>query len=236
MSTKLQIIAGSVSLTALLAYTLVHTGGLLATYVNPWHVGYIAAFGIELAVVSLSLRIGDLKRSGQDFRFFMFVLVSVVIVSALANISQGFAVAHKAEMTLANISQLDAIQAIIGLTATGLISLIVLALSEIIGVDVNAVVKQMEREQRKNEQKKTEIDTAKTQIETVQAMAVEQARDIKADRVKAILNAYRDNPEAKPVDVYRPLDIPRPTFYAYLNELIEDGVISKNGNGVRVIE
>ena len=118
---------------------------------------------------------------------------------------------------------------------TGLISLIVLALSEIIGVDVNAVVRETER-QRKNEQKKTEIDTAKTQIETVQAMAVEQARDIKADRVKAILSAYRDNPEAKPVDVYRPLDIPRPTFYAYLNELIEDGVISKNGNGVRVIE
>lgn len=235
MSTKLQIIAGSVSLTALLAYTLVHTGGLLATYVAPWQVGYIAAFGIELAVVSLSLRIGDLKRSGQDFRFFMFVLVSVVVVSALANISQGFAVAHKAEMTLANISQLDAIQAIIGLTATGLISLIVLALSEIIGVDVNAVVRETER-QRKNEQKRAEIDSPKTQIQTVREMAVEQARDTKSDRIQAILNTYRDNPDAKPVEVYRRLDIPRPTFYAYLNELVEDGIISKNGNGVKVIQ
>jgi len=235
MNTKLQIIAGSVALVALLAYTLVHTGGLLATYVNPWWIGFVAAFGIELAVVSLSLRIGDLKRSGQDFRFFMFVLVSVVIVSALANISQGFTVAHKAEMTLANISQLDAIQAIIGLTATGLISLIVLALSEIIGTDVQQIVFESEK-QRRNEQKKAKIDTNQTQIETARETAVELSRDIKAERIQAIIDTYRDNPEAKPVEVYRRLDIPRPTFYLYLNELVEDGIIQKNGNGVKVIQ
>lgn len=224
MSTKLQIIAGSVSLTALLAYTLVHTGGLLATYVAPWQVGYIAAFGIELAVVSLSLRIGDLKRSGQDFRFFMFVLVSVVVVSALANISQGFAVAHKAEMTLANISQLDAIQAIIGLTATGLISLIVLALSEIIGVDVNAVVKQMEREQRKIVQIEQKPDTKTEQMTLARVRNAEQRRT-------ELLKILKEEPNTTYTSIAERLDIARTTLYADMELLEKQGLISRNGRG-----
>ncbi|MBK7178356.1 MAG: hypothetical protein IPH82_14420 [Chloroflexi bacterium] len=49
---------------------LVHTGGLLARYVDPPAIGYVAAFGIEAAVVSLSLRIGELRRSKQSTGFF----------------------------------------------------------------------------------------------------------------------------------------------------------------------
>lgn len=224
MNTKLQIIAGAVSLTALLVYTLVHTGGLLATYVNPWWIGFVAAGGIELAVVSLSLRIGDLKRSGQGFRFFMFVLVSVVIVSALANISQGFAVAHKAEMTLANISQLDAIQAIIGLTATGLISLIVLALSEIIGVDVNAVVKQMEREQRKVEQIERKPNTPTEKMTLVRIKNAEQRRT-------ELLKILKDEPDTTYTSIAKRLNIARTTLYADMDILEKQGLISKNGRG-----
>lgn len=224
MNTKLQIIAGAVSLTALLVYTLVHTGGLLATYVAPWQVGYIAAFGIELAVVSLSLRIGDLKRTGQDFRFFMFVLVSVVIVSALANISQGFTVAHKAEMTLQNIRQLDAIQAIIGLTATGLISLIVLALSEIIGVDVNAVVRQMEREQRIVERIERKPNTPTEQMTLVRIKNAEQRRT-------KLLKILNDEPDTTYTSIAERLNIARTTLYADMDILEKQGLISKNGRG-----
>lgn len=35
MNNKIQIIAGAVSLAALLTYTLIHTGGLLARYIAP---------------------------------------------------------------------------------------------------------------------------------------------------------------------------------------------------------
>ena len=54
---------------------------------------------------------------------------------------------------LHNVKQLDIVQAVIGLSATGLISLIVLALSEIVGTDVNLTVKIVQKE-RKAEQKK----------------------------------------------------------------------------------
>ena len=139
---NIQLIAGAIALACLLSYTLVHTGGLLAHYIKPAFVGYVAAFGIEASIVGLSLRIGDLKRSKQSTTFFIFVLVAVVIVSAIANIAEGFYTQQEQFLTLATIRQLDPIQAVIGLTATGLISLIVLAMSEIIGTDLTAVAKQ----------------------------------------------------------------------------------------------
>ena len=140
-----QVVIGGLSLLALLSYTLVHTGGLLSSYVQPGIVGYLAAFGIELSIVGLSLRIGDLRKSGQDVRFFVGVLVAVVSVSAMANVAEGFRVSEGVKLTLATVTRLDIIQAAIGLSATGLISLIVFALAEIVGTDVNTVVKQAEK-------------------------------------------------------------------------------------------
>lgn len=69
MKDKTQIIVAAVSLFALLTYTLVHTGGLLARYIHPPVIGYVAALGIELSIVSLSLRIGDMRRARQSDRF-----------------------------------------------------------------------------------------------------------------------------------------------------------------------
>lgn len=152
MKDKIQIIAAAVSLAALLAYTLVHTGGLLARYIAPAFVGYIAAFGIELSIVSLSLRIGDMRKARQSDRFFTAVLVSVVAVSAVANVAEGFATLHGQPLTVATAGQLDPVQATIGILATGVISLIVVALSEITGNDVSAAIRRAEREARKAEQ------------------------------------------------------------------------------------
>ena len=152
MKDKIQIIAAAVSLAALLAYTLVHTGGLLARYIAPAFVGYIAAFGIELSIVSLSLRIGDMRKARQSDRFFTAVLVSVVAVSAVANVAEGFATLHGQPLTVATAGQLDPVQATIGILATGVISLIVVALSEITGNDVSAAIRKAEREARKAEQ------------------------------------------------------------------------------------
>lgn len=148
MKAKMQLVIGIVSLVALLAYTLAHTGALLAQYVSYGLIGYVAAFGIELSIVSLSLRIGELRKTRQSAGFFYFVLVSVVIVSAVANVAEGFHVAYKERLTLSSVGKLDFLQAAIGVTATGLISLIVLALSEIFGTDVSHTVKAMERQNR----------------------------------------------------------------------------------------
>lgn len=73
-------------------------------------------------------------------------------MSAVANIAEGFQALHGQPLTTSTISQLDPLQAIIGLLATGLISLIVLALSEIAGTDVSTAIRKAEREAKRAEQ------------------------------------------------------------------------------------
>lgn len=190
MKAKAQLTVGIISLVALLAYTLVHTGGLLARYIEPGLIGYIAAFGIEASVVSLSLRIGELRKSKQSTKFFVFVLVSVVIVSAIANIAEGFEAAQGVTLTLETVKQLDVVQATIGLTATGLISLIVLALSEIVGTDVTQTIKVVEKERReatKNDDKWSSVNDNLSSIDKAQ-----QARLSKIDeRRQMVLSLLR---------------------------------------------
>jgi len=133
----------AVALVLVLVYNFVHTGGLLASYVEPWWIGYVAALGIELAVVGLSLQIGYRRRINDTTGFFYFVLISVVIVSALANMSQGHLQRYTTELTWANLTSIDVIQGIVGIAATALLSLIVMAMAEIVG-------QFMEREQDTN--------------------------------------------------------------------------------------
>ena len=148
---SVQAIFGAVSLAALLVYTWTHTGALMARYVQPAVIGYICAAGVELAVVSLSLRIGDLRRSGQSARLFVAVLVAVLVVSALANVAEGYATLYGSLLTLAAIGRLDLLQAVIGVSATGLISVVVFALADIIGSDVRRAASKAERAERHSE-------------------------------------------------------------------------------------
>jgi len=173
VSATVQVVFGVVSLLALLMYTWTHTGALMARYVQPAVVGYICAFGVELAVVSLSLRIGDLRRSGQSARLFMAVLVAVLVVSALANVAEGYATLYGTILTLDAIGRLDALQAVIGVSATGLISVVVFALADIIGSDVRRAAVRAERAERQAEQTERQIE----QVERPAVQSSVQAND-----------------------------------------------------------
>lgn len=132
----LMIVIGIISIIGLFSYTWIHSGNLLARYIDPPFIGFLAAAGIELSIIGLSMRIGELKKSGLNYRYFAFTLIAVVVVSAAANIAEGFYVRYNEALTVANIGRLDLIEAVILLGATGLISLVTLALSELIGQDV----------------------------------------------------------------------------------------------------
>lgn len=180
MKYKIQIFSASISLLALLSYTFVHTGGLLARYIKPEIVGYIAAIGIELSIVSLSLRIGDMRKLKQPNGFFLFVLIAVVAVSAVANVAEGFYVSMGTQLTSETFGQLDTIQATIGLMATAIISLIVFALSEIAGNDVSAIIKKAEREQKKlGNQTQVAPNSYRIATESVTETAVAQPKQPK---------------------------------------------------------
>jgi len=236
MKAKIQIVAGAVSLACLLLYTWVHTGGLLAGYVQPAVVGYVAAAGVELAVVSISLRIADLKKSQTSTRFFMFVLVSVVAVSALANVAEGFKTAQGEHMTLSTVQRLDILQAFIGLSATGLVSLIVLALSEIVGQDVNVAVNLAERERQRSvkaEQRKVsttvEFDGSLTPFEQARAELNGQRERTKSEVLDILVDILGDEPDIGVSELAQRVNKSRTTIYGYLAELEQSGRIHRNG-------
>ena len=133
---SVQLTLGLASLVTLLAYTFWHTGGLLARYIAPGALGYVAALGIELAIVSMSLRIGELGWRAPDAAPYKVTLILTLIVSALANVAEGHATKYGAELTRGALPALDPIQAIIGVSATALLSIVVYLLADIIGGDV----------------------------------------------------------------------------------------------------
>ena len=175
MNRNRKIIIGLVSLIGVLAYNWTHTGGLLASYVRPAFVGYIAATGIELAVVGLSLRIADLRRNASGARFQVATLAAVVVVSALANIAEGYAVKFGESLTSANIGRLDIVQAIVSLSATGLLSLVTFAIAEIVGGDIEQPDKQPLADDLQTEQP-TETDAASTPLVSDMVYSTPQSR------------------------------------------------------------
>jgi len=216
MNKSLQITFGVIALVGLLVYTFVHTGGLLSRYVNPPFIGYVCALGIELSVVSLSLRIGDLRRSGQSAGFFWSVLLAVVVVSAFANTAEGYSAAYSRLLTLSSIGDLDIVQAVIWLSATGLISVIVLVLSEIIGTDVKQAVKLAEQGRRKEER---EAETPETPVVTLVSTTVNQ----RSERVRTLLAILDAEPDITPTQLATRLHTSRTTVYKDLDRLRRNG-------------
>ncbi len=237
MNQKIQIATGTIALFSLLAYTFAHTGELLSIYVRPLAIGYVAALGIELAVVSLSLRIGDLRRANQRVGFFLFVLVSVVGVSALANIASGFAVSEGARLTVQNVARLDVLQAIIGLSSTGLISLIVLALSEIIGTDVQAAVRRAERAGARlaipEQSERTEPASVPT-ANALQTVNAERAASKQA-ALNALVSYLIEHPNASLSEAGTAIGKGKSTVSGYIDELTAAGRLNKNGHGYQVL-
>ena len=239
MKAKVRIVTGLLSLAGLLSYTWTHTGGLLAGYVRPELVGYLCAGGIELSIVGLSLRIGELRQSNVKPKFLVSTLIAVVVVSALANISEGFAVKFGEPLTLTNIGQLDIVQAVVSIAATGLISLVTRALSEIVGADVNAAT----QASRLSSQPSTlavstsptgvsspvQLDIQLDRLEHPQTVKGEQDVHTKVKAMDTLLDYLKLHPDAGVSELAKALGRSRTTVYCYLNELNTAGKMHRNG-------
>jgi DNA-binding transcriptional regulator YiaG len=162
---KLELIVGSLALFGLLAYTFVHTGALLARWVRPEWVGYAAAFGVELSIVWMSIRIGANRKAGKQTGWLVFVLSVTLFISAVANVAEGFEAFVGEPLTMTNLGRIDWIQGVVGVFATAFICLVVFALSEVIGTDVDQAIKRAKRDERKSEPSESMSVVVETQAE-----------------------------------------------------------------------
>jgi hypothetical protein len=140
-----QTLSAGLSLGGMLIYNFKHTGDLLALYVSPPAIGYVGAAAVELAVVSLSLRIAQKRRAGNSTAWQWAVLGAVATISSLANVAVGFYARYGVHISVATVTTVDILQAIIGICATGVMSLVTLAITEVIGVEAEAAERKAER-------------------------------------------------------------------------------------------
>lgn len=206
-----QVALGLLSLFALLLYTFWHTGGLLSHYISPGWMGRVAAFGVEVAIVSMSLRIGELGWTAPNAKPYKWTLGLTLAVSAFANLAEGHATKYGTELTVNAVPNIDVIQGVIGVAATALLSIVVYLLADIIGGDVQRAEQQAEQPEQQAEQ---------------QLATPEQA--LNGD---ALVTWLVSNPAASYQDIAKYLGVSRSTAYNRVDRLIEQGVISKNGHG-----
>lgn len=234
-----QIVIGLLALAGVLLYNWTHTGGLLAGYVRPDFIGYIAAAGIELAIVGLSLRIADLRKQNVNARFFVFTLAAVVIVSALANIAEGYAVKFGEPLTLANVGRLDIVQAVVSLAATGLLSLVTFALAEIVGGDVTQAARVSSKPGRGPVTSVNPLTPAVSTTEEITPfpLPIDRARAVKVDSdaaakaqaIDALIGHLLTKPDASVTELAKLIGKSRQTVYNYLDELEAAGRLHRNG-------
>lgn len=117
----------------LLVYTFVHTGAVLSRYINPSELGYVAALGIEGLVLVLSWRRTFKQGSTRSIDITLGI---VLLISAIANLYEGYAVKNGKELLISDLPTLDIIQSIVGVLVTAVIPLLVFMAGEVIGKGV----------------------------------------------------------------------------------------------------
>lgn len=130
-------IIGIAAMIALLQYNWAHTASMFQNYIADQISAKYAAFGVELAVIWFSWRLGQLK--SLEKRVFISIpgitLICVMLVSMVANWSEGFKVKHEIALTSQTIQLVDWMDIVFGILATVMVSAIVFALSEVLSGD-----------------------------------------------------------------------------------------------------
>lgn len=114
----------------LLSYTFIHTGAVLARYIHPWQLGYVAALGIEGLIAVLSWRRAFKAEAAKTVSITLGI---VLVISAVANLYEGYAVKEGRELTLSGLGDLDVIQAGVGILVTAVIPFLVFMAGEVMG-------------------------------------------------------------------------------------------------------
>lgn len=235
---QLVTILSLLALVAVLSYTFAHTGALLARYIKPELLGYVAAAGVELTVIAMSLQfngLGDSGKSGFSKALFLFVFVATLTVSALANVSEGFRVSMGVEMTSVTFRQIDPVVAIIGVSATGLLSLVTMSLAELLG-DSFGVVSSLASGIANTTRQNTSANVSPDTLSTGRQKAIDAKRASKEEAINTMVDILRANPDISKTDLSHQVGKSRATVNNYLAELTEQGVIERNGSGVQVTQ
>lgn len=211
---------GYIALCTLLLYNWLHTGELLSRFISPSSIGFVAALGVELAVVELSQRIGQHGWKSVQAAPYRKTLLAVLTVSAFANVYEGYAVKYGGELTLNALPAIDLIQGVVGVAATGLLSWVVYRLSDItstVGRAVQDVERPVQAVQDAPNERTVPLDAASNTVQS-----------------DPLLVYLASNPFASYADIGAGLGYSKSTASNRVKVLMDAGIVTKNGHGWEV--
>jgi len=195
--------------------------------------GYVQAVAVDVGLFSLAIGINQRKRQGRGTIVLWIGVLLFAGLSTYGNLLHGLV--FKSDIGLTEWPWLDLARPF---ALSGVLPLLVVYLSEIVGSDVSYAVQQAEKEAKKKKRA-----TSKTGGKDVMAVSAEHARQAKAKQdelskaqaLNTMLSIYEKDPDAGPTEVGKAIGRSRTTVYTYLDELEEAGRIGRNGDGVEVL-
>jgi hypothetical protein len=230
---QIQTVLSLLAMVAMLSYTFWHTGTLLSRYIAPAWLGYLAAGGVELTIVAMSIQfdlLSDGDKSKLSKGLFVFVFLSTLAVSALANVAEGFYTAKGLTLTMSTFRQIDPLQAVIGVAATGLLSICVMSLAEILG-DSFTIMLGIMSDIGKSARQHSRADMSIDGFDAGRQASIAASRTSKQQAIDTLLTVLREKPDASKTELAAAIGKSRGTVNTYLSELSAAGAISGNGDG-----
>jgi hypothetical protein len=192
--------------------------------------GYIQAIAVDVGLMMLALGIQQRRRQRRRTTVLWIGVTLFSAIRIYANFL--FGLVHQQDIQAGPLASWRPV-----LLSAGL-PLLVLYLSEVAGSDVSYNVQMHEREQRRRTKKLSAIESGNAfpmPIEQTRSIRAEQREHSKEEALEAMLNIWREQPDARVVDVARRIGRSRSTIYTYLAELEQTGRAVRDDGVVHVL-
>jgi len=185
--------------------------------------GYVQAAAVDIGLTALAYAIQQRRRERRGTRTLWLGVLVFSGISAYANLLHGMFFASDIGLdgwTLARPFLLSAV-----------LPLLVLYLSEIISSDVQHAAARAARQQQAAARKQAAHPSKTAKPSKSDTKAAELS---KSDAKAVLLDTLRTQPDTKPDALAAAIGRSRSTMYNYLDELVQAGQVSRNGEGIIV--
>lgn len=215
--------AGTVCLTGILIATFLHTASFMSTFFYGSIVlGAVAAFAIDIGVVAMSTFKDEMIKDGEVGWMIRGITVLVLIVSGIANMSEGFKSAYDMALTWQSLMDLDPLSWTQWIAGT-----LVFPVLAYIMTDTIAYRNMQQLREEQGQLDTSDLDGLLMRYEPMpysvgddKQPSVRQQKAIgKTQRKQMALDIYKKNPDLPVAEIARRVGVQPQTVRGYFKEM-----------------
>jgi hypothetical protein len=187
--------------------------------------GWVQAVAVDVGLFALALAITQRRRAKRRTWTLWLGVVIFSLISIYANLAYGLMFTLKFSPSWLKFSKPWILAATL--------PLLVLYLAEIVGSDIQHLLAEAEREQKRLERQQRATECQRIEAE-VQRQSTEEL--LKNQKVRELITYFQQNPVASQADAANAVERSPSWVSATLKSLEEAGIVSRNGEGVKVLE